>query len=410
MASSGTTDRHRAAQTGRGHLGCVRDRVEVPAHGRACGRRAAKKAHRLRLPRRRPTRNHLERWRTHLAEHVDVVRDSCRNQAVAQAIEAGCFNGHGTLNNPGLPNIMFADGTVVAPPVGGEVAEAWAARGKAINTGLYKENGEKGASFATGTKIVFFGVRTHLGRNCRITLDAAGLPPGKSSERRAGYNGEAGLATRMALALADHIHDAGGSAHFVSYDAALRGVNLDLLLKKGYTVLSPVHATAAGREPLKQIGECPCGTVHDLNTTNGDIWEARLLDTGEQHDQRCQRKRLEKRPHKNACSWFVEIRLSCGNTKHIRIDHDDKDADKRSNRVERLRQHPPGSPLYELMYGRREESESVHNILDNTLHLGRMIAHTASKQLLAMLGFMLARNTFARYAHKQHANSPPAQR
>jgi hypothetical protein len=92
----------------------------------------------------------------------------------------------------------------------------------------------------------------------------------------------------------------------------------------------------------------------------------------------------------------------------VRFDSTDEDQRAGFKRTERIRQHTPGSTVYQRCYGFREDAESWNNTLDRTLYGGRMIANTADKQLLFMLGRMLARNVLAFEAVQRLPQQPSA--
>jgi hypothetical protein len=294
---------------------------------------------------------------------------------------------------------VYADGKVVAAPMkDGEAVKKWRERGRRVDVGLYKQQGEKGAETAMGTKFVFCGVRAGKTRNARIVLDIAHEPHRGSPLAVQGYGGEAGIAVRSLLVLAAQTAEHGGKVDTVCYDGAFRGVHIDRLMRAGLTVLSPVHAQSAARAPFELVQDCPCGRKHELVSEGGELHEQRLLDTGEPSVRPLARKRLLPRPSSQGCAWYVEHKLSCGNTRTTRIDAGDDQVRKTRNVSERVRQHPPDSAVYQQMYGRREEAESTNNVVDRTLYGGRMTAYTADRQVLVMLGFQLARNVLARHA------------
>jgi hypothetical protein len=231
------------------------------------------------------------------------------------------------------------------------------------------------------------------------------LPPGK------GYGGEAGVAVAMIQQLQSIIGEHGGRADSACYDGAFRSAHIDPLIKSGLVVLSPVHPTAAARMPLELVRDCPCGAPHRLETMDGRICETQVMDTGEQHTAPCPVLKLVKRRNQSIprmWRWYQEVELSCGGARLVRIDATEEDQRTGYKRAERVRQHAPGSPVYQNNYGFRAEAESWNNTIDRTLYGGRMIANTADKQLLFMLGHMLARNVLAFEAVQRQPQQPSA--
>jgi hypothetical protein len=365
-------------------------------------RERAGEAHGIELREAPPTLNHLKGWRNRVEDHaLGEYHEKSRDLALQLAFEAGCFQPGAAITD--VSSVVYADGKVVKSPLRSKTIEKWREKGRRIDAGLYKQNGEDGASYAMGSKFVCTGVRIELVRNnrvvrnARIMLNATRQAHGKSL-RRVGYAGESGIGADEALDLNARVTRLGGRVRAVVYDGAFRGVHIDRLMIAGLNVLSPVNADVAKASQFDLVQDCPCGRDHELVSEDGDLHEQFLLDTGEHFTRPLARKRLHSRPSGQGCAWYTEHLLSCGNTLTTRIDFGGDPVRKRRNTAERVRQHPPDSSVYQQMYGRREEAESTNNIIDRTLYGGRMIAHTANRQLLVMLGFMLARNTLARHA------------
>jgi hypothetical protein len=357
------------------------------------------------LPRRAPSRGQLEALRKHLAKHVDLIREHAKALAVRQAREAGCFTATGSTTDLRRSDMLIGDGKVVAAPILSKTADRWLAQGRPIDTGKHMQAGEGSGVYVTGSKFLLMGVRADQARNARIILDTAYLPPGK------GYGGEAGVAVTMAQRLQQLIANCGGTVRGICFDGAFRSAHIAPLMVNGLVVLSPVHPHAATRQPLELVRNCPCGRLHRLETQDGAICETQVMDTGEQHTAPCPIKKLVKRRNlriAKAHRWYQEVELSCGTAKRLRIDITEEDERTGFKRAERIRQHAPGSPVYQNAYGYREDAESWNNTLDRTLYGGRMIACTAAKQLLFMIGFMLARNILAHRALQRLPQQPSA--
>lgn len=366
---------------------------------------AHKKAGGEPLPRRAPSRGQLEALRKHLAKHVDLIRENAKKLAVRQACEAGCFTSNGSTTDLRRSDMLVGDGKVVAAPILSKTADRWLAQGRPIDTGRHKQAGEDSGVFVTGSKFLIMGVRADIARNARIILDIDHLPPGK------GYGGEAGVAVTMAQRLQQLICDASGAVSGICFDGAFRSTHISQLMDLGLVVLSPVHPHAATRQPLELVKHCPCGGIHRLETMDGRICETQVMDTGEQHTAPCPVRRLVKRRNLSiakAYRWYQEVELSCGITRLVRIDITDEDRRTGFKRVERIRQHAPDSEIYEAKYGFREDSESWNNTIDRTLYGGRIIANTWRKQLLVMIGHMLARNILALRASRRQPKQPSA--
>ncbi|EFV15094.2 hypothetical protein [Segniliparus rugosus] len=368
-------------------------------------RLAARRAAGEDLSRKPPRRGQLETWRGCLSEHVGPLRERAADLAVAQAIEAGCFDGTGAPADPKRHNMIVGDGKVVACPVLSKTADRWREQGRPLDVALHKQAGEDSDAYVTGSKFALIGVRASDARNARILLDVAHLPSAK------GYGGESGKAVEMVEDALRRVRELDGDVDGVCYDGAFRGKHIDRMMKHGLVVLSPVNRMTGAPTPFEIVADCPCGRRHQLATLNGDLHESRELDTGDVHYTRLARKRLAKRrndkpPH--ACRWYQDFVLPCGKTLTIRLDNTDEDCAVRKPRAERIRQHAPEGGVYQDRYGWREDSESWNNIVDRTLYGERMIAHTWRKQLLFMIGHMLARNVLAQHAIDRERLRPTA--
>jgi hypothetical protein len=358
-------------------------------------REAVREAHGITLRHKPPKRHHLEGWRTHLAEHVELLRETARNIAVRQAIEAGCFDPRSAHTDLRRSDALYADGKVVRSPFLSETVKRWLQQDKRLDVGRHVQSGEDSPVAVTGSKFLFVGARPSDAPNTRVVLDVAYLPPDK------GYGGEAGAAVGMITKIQQLVAAQNRAAQTLCYDGALRGMHIDPLMKSGLTVLSPVHPSAAALLPLEIVKGCECGREHKLSTKEGAVCETLVLDTGEKHVQPLPVRQLVKRRNQSivkAHRWYQTVELSCGNTRLIRVDNTDEDRKTGYNRADRIRQHAPGTQVYKDCYGWRDDAESTNNTLGHTLYGNRCIAHTADKQLLSMIGFQLARNVLAAHA------------
>jgi len=82
----------------------------------------------------------------------------------------------------------------------------------------------------------------------------------------------------------------------------------------------------------------------------------------------------------------------------------------RSNRAENVRQIPPGDPSYQLVYGRREDAESINRAIDDHGYLQRARSVGAQRQLFDLLCHAVRTNLIAQhlYGHQANARAPAA--
>jgi len=350
-------------------------------------------------PRRPPQRWHHNYAQRVLDEHAYALLDAFRPLARRLARELGCLDPAARVSHthPARGQYIVGDGTVVAAPVRKATTDRWAEHGgRYVHAGIEVQNGDSDTEFRYGTKFAMIATRPDILRNNRVILDVEAVPAGK------GYGGEARTAIDMIERV---IADPDVRCDGVCYDGAFRGKHIDHAMKRGLTVLSPLHDGTRKAAAFDRLS-CGCGEVHDLWTQDGRICERQVLDTGETHLQPCPIAKIYTRRNVNASyRWYVEFATpSCGTVHRERLDATETDVNRGYNRAEHLRQHvktDTGDSVDDRCYGWREDAESLNNTLDRTLYGGRMIAHTAIRQLTVMLGFALGRNAIAAYLHRR---------
>ncbi|MFD6197312.1 hypothetical protein ACFWE3_11470 [Mycobacteriaceae bacterium NPDC060252] len=339
-----------------------------------------------------PTRNMCEYHRGKISTQVEAIADKYRELALTQAHEHGWLDPIAPRSSakPRRPNYVAADGKVAPSPVSEKTAHKWREQGRLIHADLHTQGGEPEPIF--GAKFWLAAVRADDRRNDRVILDIRQI--GKTD------GGEAAVATSALEAIATKTT----GLHGVCYDGALRGKHLNCLMKRGLTVLSPTHG-GTKPTPMRSV-ECRCGDTHELWTRHGEICERYILDTGKAHlEPNPIAKRYPRRNADGTFRWYIEIALSCGTIHTERIDITPTDHKRRYNRTEHLRQYVADGfdGVYRRCYGWREDAESVNDLIQQTLYKGRMIAYTAARQFLVMLGFAIGRNSLARWLRKQRA-------
>lgn len=337
-----------------------------------------------------PTRNMCEYHRGKIARCVEDVAEKFREFAVAQAREHGFLDPQATRSSsrPRRASFVAADGKVAKAPVSEKIAHQRREQGRPVNADLHTQGGDPEPVF--GAKFWLATIRADNRRNDRIIIDIRHITKTDG--------GEAAVATTAIETLAARAP----GLHGVCYDGAFRGVHINRLLKRGLTVLSPMHGGTKAT-PLTPI-KCGCGDTHELWTQRGAICERQILDTGATTFTRSPvGKRYSRRNTGGVFRWYIDIALACGTVHTERLDITDGDEKSRYNRTEHLRQHIKNGAdgVYRRCYGWREDAESVNDLLQQTLYKGRMIAYTAARQYLVMLGFALGRNSLARLLRRR---------
>lgn len=381
IALAGVLGSHRKAahaMANRHHWSMIRDFARTTAQ--------------LELAAAPPTRNMCEYNRKLIASHVESLADAFRTTALAQAVEHGFLDATAPRSStePLRANFVAADGKVAKCPVSQKIADKWSEQGRQINADLHTQGGNPEPVF--GAKFWWATTRADNRRNTRVILDVRHITKDDG--------GEASVATMALQSLAQRTP----GLHGVCYDGAFRGKHIDPLLKRGLTVLSPTHSGIKST-PLTVV-HCRCGDDHELWTRRGEICERIILDTGETTFTPCPVATRCRRPNTDGSyRWYIEFAPRCGTVLRERIDIKEPDRRRHYNRAEHLRQYVKEGTdgVYKRCYGWREDAESLNDLLQHTLHKGRMIAYSAARQYLVMLGFAIGRNSLARLLRNRSA-------
>lgn len=340
---------------------------------------------------RPPTRNMCEYHRGKISTQVEAIAEKYRELAVAQAREHGWLDPAAprSSSKPRRTTFVAADGKVAPSPVLEKTAIKWRDQGRHVNSDLHTQGGDPEPVF--GAKFWLAAVRADDRRNDQLILDIRHIAKTDG--------GEAAVATAALEGLANRAPGLRG----VCYDCAFRGTHLNRLFKRGLTVFSPTHGGTKAT-PMS-IVKCPCGDTHELQTKRGSIHERRILDTGADHLEPCPvtRKPYFRRNTNGTFRQYIDIALACGTIHAERVDTTPEDEERGYNRTEHLRQYVKDGAdgVYRRCYGWREDAESINNLIQQTLHNRRMIAYSAARQYLVMLGFAIGRNSLARWLRQQ---------
>jgi len=130
----------------------------------------------------------------------------------------------------------------------------------------------------------------------------------------------------------------------VCYDGAFGGTHIDHCMKRGLTVLSPVHDGTA--KPARAGPDrLPGGDTHDLWPEAGRICERQILGAGREHLQACPTdnptdKGCSRRNADGSHRWYLEFAApSCGSVHRERTDTTADDRARGHNRAEHSCQH-----------------------------------------------------------------------
>jgi hypothetical protein len=329
--------------------------------------------------------------------------------------------GPGSWTHPHLSRMLYADGKVLAAlyrakpgetrvdKATGEVREV---RHEADARLHFEGDGE--ASW--GTKFVMVAVRGD-DVHARVILDVERVPePGC----------EAAVAMTSFRRLAPLVPGAQG----VIYDAALRGVHHQVLLRElGLIPVNRVTAAQKGaKSPRRGQGRRVEKSVHvedkvvssrgggrttvRLFAQGGAIGLVRTTVTGEQVFVELPRVRTHRnRDRSGTYRWYNDYQLPAeegGGTVTVRLHGTDEDRARRLNRPENVRAIAPTDPDFAHLYPRRNDAESINRALDDSLYLGRAHSKGQLRQQAELLGYALAVNSLAVDRHLRRRRSAEA--
>jgi len=378
------------------------------------------------LPRRPMRRHHYLYGRNRYLSCPEVLVQLGRlhsDVASRQAREMGLLDpkGPGSWTHPHLSRMLYADGKVLAALYRAKPGETRVDK----STGEVREarhepdarlhfEGDGEASW--GTKFVMVAVRGD-DVHSRMILDLERVPePG----------GEAAVAMSCFRRLAPHVPGAQG----VIYDAALRGVHHQVLLRElGLMPVNRVTAAEKGaKAPRRGQGRRVEKSVHvedkvvpspdggkatvRLFARAGAIGVVRTTANGEPMFVELPRIRTHRnRDLSGAYRWYNDYQLppeEGGGTVTVRLHGTDEDKARRLNRTENVRVIPPTDPDFARLYPRRNDIESINRALDDSLYLGRAHSKGQLRQQAELLGYALAVNSLALDRHRRRRRGDQA--
>jgi len=373
----------------------------------------------MHLPARPMRRHHYTYLRDRYLTDPQVLSELGRlhrEAAVAQARRMGLLDpdGPGSFTHPHLSRMLHADGKVVAPlyragPGDVHVDRRTGAvrRRRADPDAALHFQGDGEAAW--GTKFVLVAARSGQGR---IILDA---------QHVASPGGEASVAMECFERLVPLAPGTVG----VIYDMALRGTHHQRLLRElGIVCVNRVMAA----EHRKGEGSGWKGvridkSVHvedrtlrlaDGTTTiirlfarAGAIGIAEFSESGTARFIPLKRRRVHRNRLKDGrFAWYQDYVLPAaygGRTITVRLHANDEDAARGLNRTENVRPIPPADRDFYKLYQRRNDSESLNRLLEDSLYIGRAHSLGHARQQMEILGWALLVNALTLARCTQHS-------
>ncbi len=363
-----------------------------------------------------PQRHHfstfLKKWESEEWETIrHLAHKQFRAEAGARATSQGMLNPAQPLRynevDPGQ-HIVY-DGTVFKGP----------ASKYRVTADGEREQLRNGTERVWGSKVVFASIRTD-DYHGRLVLDYEQVL-GATQE---GIGDEAASIITSATRLKREMPGIRG----IIVDSIIRGTHLTQLADRGVLVTNYPHAKAnpkssregrwgTGRKEKRSIlrtfkHEPRKGQVceHTL-IVEGAVFKQPAYDaTGRKVLTECPVTGFESRRNPSGGHrYYLNIKMPCPNGDlkvTVPLYHEDRDkfAIKGINRGEYLRFYPPGTPQFHALYGRRNDSESLHSQVKR--NLTRLPAYRARRQVVFVLGMALVSNAAARAFDLKRAGEP----
>jgi hypothetical protein len=373
----------------------------------------------MHLPARPMRRHHYTYLRDRYLTDPHVLAELGRlhrQTAVAQARYIGLLDpdGPGSFTHPDLSRMLHADGKVVSPlyragpgDVRVDKRTGVVRRRRADPDAAVHFQGDGEAAW--GTKFVLVVARSDQGR---IILDA---------EHVSSLGGEASVAMECFGRLVPLAPGTLG----VIYDMALRGTHHQQLLRelgiigvnrvmaeehrkgtgsgwKGVRIEKSVHV----EDRVRRLGDGTTTTIR-LFARAGAIGIVEFSESGTAQFIALKRKRIHRNRLKDGrFAWYQDYVLPAaygGGTITVRLHANDEDAARGLNRPENVRAIPPADRDFFKLYQRRNDSESLNRLLEDSLYIGRAHSLGHARQQVEIFAWALLVNALTLARRAQHS-------
>lgn len=373
-----------------------------------------------------PKRHHLMHHHTKWdCAEWDAFANSARvehtKQALKSATEAGLLDPAKPLRYDHADPAQFIayDGTIFRPasksrPV--KDPDKMAKRRVDPAAGWHKSGAQKQRVW--GSKVVFASVRSDAYHG-RFILDFEQV----TGPTKTGVGDEAAATITSATRLKEQAP----GAHGVICDSALRGEHLVRLAAIGLVTVNHPHAKrnpnrlAGGRNAPGRVGkqhkvrthkhllangrEC----VHEVFANDSVLYQSGFNANGQTIRVEVPVVGYDKRANRNGdWRYYLKVRIGCPYGDQdiaIPLYHDDTTpGGLKFARGEYLRLYPTNTPQFDVLYGRRNDTESLHNQLK--VRLRKMPAYGQRRQRLYLLGLVVAHNALTRAHALRDAGLP----
>ena len=331
-------------------------------------------------------------------ELFDEVIDAYTVHAVADARSIGLLDpkGGGSLSHPDRTRTIYGDGTIVRP--------------------IYKRtpDNDTGGRRVDADAAVHHSHDGKIRGNNLVTVNVRHQAPHQRVVLAIGRVDEPGREAATAVKLIQRVHAvAGPGIHAVVYDGAFRGTHHETLMSRlGVVVINKVHSARAATETTDRVvrtlpigvwtHDRPGGTCsHTIAAVDGALVEIDHDEDGElvtvQHAQRRQIKRARRSDKTYHFTLIATIACDHGEIELLVSPHAQRPGDH--SRPDQLRLIPVSDDDFAVLYGLRNDSESLNSNFKRTLLVDRATSLGWQRQLLDLLGFGLLTNSLAIHHH-----------
>jgi len=343
-----------------------------------------------------------------------AIGDVLEHTAATKATEMGLCAGQGSWTNPHRNDLIEIDGKIIEAACRGSAQE----NAERISRGdpplkrfdpdaSSQKQGDN--TYVVGNKFVIASTRGDTVHSRLILSVVADV-----NHREVDH----------AMAIADRLVGLLPGVAGVVYDAALRGVHIQHLMRDlGILGIAPVVSQSGRRGSADRVLK-RVAVDHQVAVKGGmrsavDVYAeggAAGIDGQPHADGTRPFVLLELQQVKRVANtdrtfrWYGIYAIPAsegGGTVNLGLVATAGDTARRLNRTENLRAFPPGSQQYEKLYGRRSDAESTNRQIDDGLYLHRANSFGSTRNLVDLYCHAAAVNAIA-IARYRASSRPPA--
>ncbi|MEO6629296.1 MAG: hypothetical protein ABIP03_12095 [Aquihabitans sp.] len=360
-----------------------------------------------------------------LRSDEEAFMDAFREFAITSALGCEIMNDdQGSISHPHLSRTAATDGKVISPiskAAAGDVGTIYeqlpGGKKRVVRTYPrrfdptardYHVGGQDGKKIVLGNKTAHLSVRGE-DPNVRVMVDLARVHDDEG--------GEAVVTSAMVLRLRDNPR-VGVRLQAATGDKAWRGTHHRLMLQGGVLSVSGVSAArkATANKPRVAKRSTTQGTWHRPGDEGGQPTDILLVDghphlkevdvEGEIHDRFLERVQTKNKKceRDGTYSWYGKYAVPNdlgGGYIWVRHLSDDADDWNNFNREENLRVISPLDRDFPAMHGRRQDTESTNDLIEQTLWKKRAHSYGGERQFWDLFGLAMLMAVTAPEAYRR---------